>query len=101
MAYTIFCDEGVTFTAAELLNVHFAQVKDRRFLEAMERRGGDLYVITMSPAFSDSYQAACEARDTETRISLCWIPERLFPESWLWQDGCTISCSPAWSRSRR
>lgn len=64
MAYTIFCDEGVTFTAAELLNVHFAQVKDRRFLEAMERRGGDLYVITMSPAFSDSYQAACEARDT-------------------------------------
>ena len=63
MAYTILCDEGVTFTAAELLNIHFAQVKDRRFLEAMDRRSGDLYVITMSPAFSNSYQAACEARD--------------------------------------
>lgn len=63
MAYTILCDEGVTFTAAELLNIHFAQVKDRRFLEAMDRRSGDLYVLTMSPAFSDSYQAACEARD--------------------------------------
>lgn len=63
MAYIILCDEGMPFTAAELLNPHFVPVKAQSFLGAMEKRDGDVYVVTMSPAFSRSYEAACQARE--------------------------------------
>ena len=63
MAYTILCDEGVTFTAAELLSPNFLKVKAHDFAGAMARVSGDIYVITMSPAFSGAYEEACRARD--------------------------------------
>ena len=63
MRYMIFCDEGVTLTAAELLSPHFAQVKNQRFAEAIARQNGDVYIVTMSPAFSEDYEAACRARE--------------------------------------
>lgn len=63
MRYMIFCDEGVTLTAAELLSPHFVQVKNQRFAEAIARQNGDVYIVTMSPAFSEDYEAACRARE--------------------------------------
>ena len=63
MAYTILCDEGVTFTASELLSPHFLKVKEHDFAGAIARVSGDVYMVTMSPAFSDAYAAACLARD--------------------------------------
>ena len=69
MAYTIFCDEGFTFTAAELLSPHFFQVKDRDFSGALRAHPGDAYLITMSPAFSGSFEAACQAREEALRRS--------------------------------
>ena len=67
MAYTIFCDEGFTFTAAELLSPHFVQITDKDFAGALAAHPGDAYVITMSPAFSGSFAAACQAREEALR----------------------------------
>ncbi len=67
MAYTIFCDEGFTFTAAELLSPHFVKVADRDFSGALAAHPGDAYLITMSPAFSGSFEAACQAREEALR----------------------------------
>lgn len=63
MAYTILCDEGVTFTASELLSPHFLKVKEHDFAGAIARVSGDVYMVTMSPAFSGAYEAACLERD--------------------------------------
>ena len=63
MAYTILCDEGVTFTASELLSPHFLKVKAHDFAGAIARVSGDVYMITMSPAFSGAYETACQVRD--------------------------------------
>lgn len=72
MTYTILCDEGFTFTAAELLSPHFRQTRHSGFLETMQEISGDIYVITMSQKLSGSYAAALLAKEALQKVQ----PER-------------------------